>query len=485
MRHLSSVLSIILTISLTIILVSSRTDMISAVTNPTFEETILYKGSAIGERWKVATSTYTTNSHGNFNPYLISEEGYFYVEYTGKKGNIALVLVETASATWGSVKPAKSGKAKKGYYSIFRYKDCVSAYGSDDFSSLDVIHVSGGATAVTVKTLKWYGRPLADDLGAAEVIWQGSFTADKANHQLTHFYTVHAGGSFDAASVNRESYLYAEYTGTADAVYLAFASSSGGRRWAVVNASETGTTSSGLYYSKFDYAAFTKIYGTDFKKLDHIFVYSSKDSEITLQRMAYFVGEGTPADTGDGSWDRPTEGIAFIGDSIIENPLLLYGDWNTLLGRTDCVNWGIGGQTTSHLAARMGDLLKCSYDKIVILCGTNDIGYWMKLTETMDNYRSVFDRIGEAGGINRVYVISILPLPPSGKKEAQKSIRDINKALKKLSAEYDFVTFVDCYSDFLDPDGNSIGAYYADTVHPNEAGYQVIAKVLNPYLQGN
>lgn len=481
MKSITTVLGIILTL----LIITLSTGIISAATdkNQKLEETVLFSGSAYGGRWKVATSTYTTNSHGSFNPYLISEDGYFYVEYTGKKGNVALVLVETASATWGSVMPSKSGKTKKGYYSIFRYTDCVAAYGFDDFSSLDVIHVSGGAAAVKVKSLKWFGKPLMDDLGADTIILQGSFTVDKANRQLTHFYTKHSGGSFDTSLVNRESYLYAEYSGTEDGVYLAFQSSSGGTGWSAVKPSETGTTSSGLYYSKFNYDSFTKVFGTNFTRLDHIYVYSSKNSSVTLKRIAYFKGDGSPADTGDGAWDRPTDGIAFIGDSIIENPRLLYGDWNAVLNRTDCSNWGIGGQTTTHLEARIGDLLKCNYDKIVILCGTNDIGHWMKLSQTIANYQSVLDQVKASRPDARVYVVSILPLAPSGKKEVQGTIKEMNTAIKKLTKEYDFAAFVDCYTGFVDKDGNSIGKYYADNIHPNETGYEVIKNILLPYLE--
>jgi lysophospholipase L1-like esterase len=381
--------------------------------------------------------------------------------------------------------PSKSGKTKKGYYSIFRYQDLVEAYGSDDFSDLDVIHISGGAVAVTVKSLKWFGKPLVNDLGSDSMIFQGSSNVTKANRMLTNFYTEHAGGSFDAAVFNKGSYVYLEYTGAVDGVYLACSSSSGGKRWAVVKASESGTSASGKYYSKFKDSDFSKAYGTDFARLDHIYVYSAVDASITLKRIAYFSGTGAPLDTSDGSWERAYEGIALFGDSIIENPLLYYGDWNSLLGRTDCDNWGIGGQTTKEIEARIDDMLKGSYDKIVILCGTNDIGHWMAMSETMANYQSMFEKISKALPAAKVYMVSILPPSPAGKKETQNTIVNMNTAIEKLIADYDFITYIDCYSRFVDKEGNSIGDYYSDTVHPNEKGFQVITEVLLPYLQDN
>lgn len=483
MRNISKVFAYILALCIGIMTLSTdETTAAAAAQNQELEETVLFTGSAEGARWKVATSIYTTNSYGSFNPYLISEDGYFYVEYKGKQGSVALVLVEATTPVWGSVMPSKSGKTKSGYYSIFRYRDLVEAYGSDDFSDLDVIHISGGAVAVTVKSLKWIGKPLVNDLGADSMIFQGSSTVSKINRMLVNFYTRHAGGSFDASVINKGSYLYLEYTGAEDGVYLACSSSSGGKRWAVVKASENGVSESGKSYSIFKYEDLKEAYGTDFGRLDHIYVYSAADTTVTLKRIAYFAGKETPSDQSDGSWDRSYEGIALLGDSIIENPMLYYGDWNTLLGRNNCDNWGIGGQTTKEIEARIDDMLKGSYDKIVILCGTNDIGHWMKLSETMANYRSMFDKISKALPNAKVYMVSILPPSPAGKQETQDTIRKMNTAIKKLAAGYDSITYVDCYSKFVDEEGNSIGDYFSDTVHPNEKGYEVICGVLLPYL---
>ena len=75
---------------------------------------------------------------------------------------------------------------------------------------------------------------------------------------------------------------------------------------------------------------------------------------MTLHKLAYFAGTGDVVDTSGGRWDRPDTGIAFIGDSICQNAKLLYGDWNTILGRSDCANYGIGGQTTLECRARIG-----------------------------------------------------------------------------------------------------------------------------------
>ena len=134
-------------------------------------------------------------------------------------------------------------------------------------------------------------------------------------------------------------------------MYLALSSHSGATQWAKVNASETVEVSEGRYGAYFDESAMAMAFGSNFARLDQISVYSSGKQPVTLHKLAYFAGTGDVVDTSNGRWDRPDTGIAFIGDSICQNAKLLYGDWNTILGRSDCANYGIGRRRWS--AARV------------------------------------------------------------------------------------------------------------------------------------
>ena len=97
---------------------------------------------------------------------------------------------------------------------------------------------------------------------------------------------------------------------------------------------------------------------------------------------------------GESKWTNKADtGIGFIGDSIVQNALLSYGDFNTILGRTDCSNWGIGGQTTTHISRRIDDMLEMNYHKIVILCGINDMGAGITKEETLENYELMLTKI--------------------------------------------------------------------------------------------
>lgn len=250
---------------------------------------------------------------------------------------------------------------------------------------------------------------------------------------------------------------------------------------------ETGVNGSGRYYSIFHYDNFAQAFGTNFARLDQIQAYCHSKGEVTLKRIAYFAGEGAPVDNSDGTWDRPETGIAFIGDSIIQNPLVdtthLNGvDWNGILGRTDCVNYGIGGQTTKECAARIEELAKKNYSKVVMLCGINDIGRGMNEEQIIVNYNTMFEVLKRKDPDVQILIISVLPTTPAFYKDSQEKIIELNTALKELAENTDNVTFVDCYSAFVGEDGYCRDGITFDGLHPNLDGYAILARILNPYL---
>lgn len=446
-------------------------------------ETELFSGAAaVDSPWTVATTTNTTNTNGNFDSSLVTKDGYFRVEYTGEEGNVYLAFCNWATGQWASVNPIKSGKTKNGYYSEFAYADCVAAYGTEDFSDVSTICTSSTSSPLTVTKVSWYGYPLKDTLGADAILYKGSVSASAQNTFLTYFFTKHVGGDWDASKINKDSYFYVEYTGAKDGIYLALTSTSGATNWVAVYPDKTELTASGSYYSIYSYDNFSKAFGTNFVRLDQIQVYSAKDENVTLKKIAYFSGTGDPVDTSSTEWDRPDTGIAFLGDSIVQNAMYLYGDWNTILGRTDCSNYGIGSQTTVECERRIKDITSRNYSKIVMLCGINDIGHGMTTDETISNYKSMFAQVNKANPDTEIYLISVLPTTDVFYKGWQYKMIDLDKAYKELADEYDYVTYVDCYPSFVAEDGYCNPDLVRDGLHPNDKGYAIIAGILNPYL---
>lgn len=454
-------------------------------------ETVLFTGvSAAADPWGVIASVHV-NSVG-FDPSAIVEDGYFAITYTGEKAGVTLALAEWDTNVWGSVAPAATTEKDGLFTSTYDYADCVAAYGTADFADLDAIcaQKTGDSQETVVTRISWYGPAVAVELNETEMLFTGSQSGSSYGASLGFFFTAHVGGAWDASSINPGSYLYVEYTGAREGVYLAFVSHSGApQRWVAVYPDETGMDEAGRWYSIFRYDNFARAFGTNFARLDQIQLYCAGNEKVTLKRVAYFAGEGEPADTSDGAWDRADTGIAFIGDSIVENPLVDGShlgciDWNGILGRDNCSNYGIGGQTTAELVRRIDEVARRDYAQVVFLCGINDIGRGLTNSQITDNYRTMINALLAARPDRQIYIISVLPTTPAFYTGAQGSIVALNQALQALCSETENVTYVDCHSQFVGSDGYCMTGLTFDGLHPDLTGYSRIAAVLNPILGG-
>ncbi len=111
----------------------------------------LFWGEAESADWGQAVDVATTRSGGEFDAANITEGGHFYVEYSGTEGEVELILQSYGGGvSWAKVSPSEKGYANDHYYAKYSYENCVSAFGTDDFSGeLDKIFV--GATRQYVK----------------------------------------------------------------------------------------------------------------------------------------------------------------------------------------------------------------------------------------------------------------------------------------------------------------------------------------------
>ncbi len=114
--------------------------------------TSLFWGENSASNWGQAVSVATTRAGGSFNGADITSNGYFYVEYSGSKDQVELILQSwSGGSDWGKVSISDSGTANGNYYAKFSYNNCKSAFGSSDFASkLDMIHVGAKSGSVKV-----------------------------------------------------------------------------------------------------------------------------------------------------------------------------------------------------------------------------------------------------------------------------------------------------------------------------------------------
>lgn len=168
--------------------------------------------------------------------------------------------------------------------------------------------------------------------------------------------------------------------------------------------------------------------------------------------------------------------VVFIGDSITESWAPHFKD---LFPKKDYVGRGVSGQTTAQILTRFQrDVVALRPNAVVILAGTNDIaenGGPVSLDMIEDNIASMTD-IARAHHI-RIILSSVLPVLDypwrKGLQPAPK-IRALNEWIKSFASAKGAV-YLDYYSAMVDSVGGMRGELTLDGVHPNLAGYRVMA----------
>jgi lysophospholipase L1-like esterase len=174
-----------------------------------------------------------------------------------------------------------------------------------------------------------------------------------------------------------------------------------------------------------------------------------------------------------------------------ENRVVFFGDSITDLWHLDeyfpgkpYINRGIGGQTTPQMLIRFRqDVVELSPKVVVILAGTNDIAGNtgpMRLKDIEANYSSMAE-LARANNI-RVVFSSVLPVhnytPQSQNLFAQRSpgkILELNHWLKSYVAAHPDCLYLDYFSAMVDDKGYLKKDLADDGLHPNVAGYKVMA----------
>ena len=94
----------------------------------------------------------TSKNGGSFNGNDVKKGGSFYIEYDGNKDDLEFILQSwSGGASWAKVSISESGSANGHRYIKCSYDNCVSAFGTSDFSGkLDQVHVSAKSGNITI-----------------------------------------------------------------------------------------------------------------------------------------------------------------------------------------------------------------------------------------------------------------------------------------------------------------------------------------------
>ena len=166
------------------------------------------------------------------------------------------------------------------------------------------------------------------------------------------------------------------------------------------------------------------------------------------------------------SWDSPTMGGFFPGKRY--------------------VNRGISGQTTPQMLIRFRrDVIELQPKVVVILAGTNDLAGNTgptTLEAIEDNFKSMAD-LANAHGI-RVVFASLLPVSDYEVRDGKPIVQTVrrppaqilalNNWIKEFAKTHRYV-YLDYFSAIVDDKGFFKHELSYDGLHPNAAGYAVMA----------
>ncbi len=177
----------------------------------------------------------------------------------------------------------------------------------------------------------------------------------------------------------------------------------------------------------------------------------------------------------------PTAGesrAVFFGDSITD----IWNIAESFPGKP-YINRGIGGQTTSQMLVRFRqDVINLEPKAVVILAGTNDIaGNTGRISnEDIEANYSTLAELARAHNL-RVIFSSILPVhnytPKAEEFFAQRPperILSLNRWIKDYCAANDLI-YLDYFSAMVDDKGLLKRDLADDGLHPNKAGYAIMA----------
>jgi len=168
--------------------------------------------------------------------------------------------------------------------------------------------------------------------------------------------------------------------------------------------------------------------------------------------------------------------VVFLGDSITDYWGKKAGTW---FSSREWINRGITGQTTAQILLReQADAVALHPDAIVIEGGSNDMRYGFTL-ETIRDHVASMGEIAEANHM-KVFIALMTPVCDCFQQlsagRTPEHIRQLNALYTDLCQAHGWLC-IDTFSPLADSKGLMRKELTLDGVHPNDAGYSILAPV--------
>jgi beta-glucosidase len=178
--------------------------------------------------------------------------------------------------------------------------------------------------------------------------------------------------------------------------------------------------------------------------------------------------------------------IVFIGDSITQGWEKEGREvWQQHYARHHALALGFGGDRTENVLWRLqhGEIDGIAPKVAVLMIGTNNAGHRAENPQTTAaGIKRLLDEIRQRLPKTKVLLLGIFP---RGEKPDD-FLRGLNERVNKIIAGYAdrrMVHFLDIGAELLNADGTLSKAVMPDLLHPNEKGYAIWQRAMEPTLQ--
>lgn len=178
--------------------------------------------------------------------------------------------------------------------------------------------------------------------------------------------------------------------------------------------------------------------------------------------------------------------LLMLGDSITHH----WEDtgqkvWQEYYAPRNAFNLGFGGDRTEQVLWRIqnGALDNMDPKLTVLMIGTNNTGHRMDTPyDTVFGISEIITQIRHKLPQTKILLLAIFPceLYPKGKRRKRNDL--INQYLDQL-ADDKTVHFLNINENFVDENGKLLVDVMPDLIHPNEEGYRIWAKAMEPTIQ--
>ncbi|MEG1979906.1 MAG: GDSL-type esterase/lipase family protein, partial [Victivallaceae bacterium] len=179
--------------------------------------------------------------------------------------------------------------------------------------------------------------------------------------------------------------------------------------------------------------------------------------------------------------------IIFGGDSITQG--WDKAIWNDKLQVQGIFNFGINGDRTENLLARLRDtdLAKNPPSGVILLIGTNNIAMQSSINDVIAGVECVIDYVQTAAPQCKILLIPILPRALVFQTQNFQQVELINQGLERLAAakKIGVLNLTSTFSTFDSVTRSNVlkpEMYSPDMLHLSKAGYQAYAEKLLPAL---